>query len=183
MSRQGDWSCPECSELNFASRNECFKCKCYKSKAFKNQPQEKKKGDWNCNCGELNFASRVACRKCGKNKQPETTQNNHQASQQPHGTNQVNSIKPGDWTCPACNKFNFGTRTVCFGCGKQKEEINIQVEDETCIVCMERNIDTVITTCGHLGYCGPCALNMNKCPVCRSQYNPDADLLKVFKVK
>lgn len=174
MSRQGDWKCPECGYDNFASRDACGKCKCWRSKAFKNQPIEKKRGDWNCPCGELNFASRTECRKCGKGKQSSSN------TQNPSKT--VPVAKPGDWYC-ACGTMNFGSRNACYGCGNPKETQNNQSnETETCIICMERKKDTVITKCGHLGYCNLCALNMNKCPICRVNYNPDTDLLKVFQV-
>jgi len=62
--RQGDWDCPQCSELNFAARNKCRKC---------NTPRPEhlgkggRPGDWVCfNCEDLNFASRAVCRKCGR---------------------------------------------------------------------------------------------------------------------
>lgn len=168
MLRHPDWNCPECGHLNFGKRDECEKCRCYRSKAFKNRPLIKK-GDWNCECGELNFASRNACRKCGKNKIGIFN-------------NSLIEKKPGDWDC-SCATVNFGSRTVCFKCGKDKLQTDAKVpERETCIICMEREIDTVLTPCGHLGYCGLCAFNMTNCPVCRQLYNPDTDLLKVFKV-
>jgi hypothetical protein len=80
--------------------------------------------------------------------------------------------------------MNFGSRTVCFGCGKAKEgeKEKEEQEEEICVICMENRIDTVIKVCGHFGCCGLCALNMYKCPICRAAYNPDVDLLKVYKV-
>jgi len=66
--RQGDWDCPQCSELNFAARNMCRKC---------NAPRPEhlgvggRPGDWVCfKCGDLNFASRTICRKCGRPNSP-----------------------------------------------------------------------------------------------------------------
>ncbi|QKF94690.1 zinc finger ranBP2-type protein [Fadolivirus algeromassiliense] len=186
MSKRGDWNCPDCGYSNFASRTECLNCKCWRSKALKSQPMEKKKGDWNCSCGELNFASRTGCRKCGKNKDSNDTNaaQNVSGLSNNNKSGQINS-KPGDWNC-TCGTMNWGSRTVCFTCGKQKDpeltQTSNNTHDDTCVICMERNKDTVITVCGHLGYCGLCALNMNKCPICRVNYNPDTHLLKVFKV-
>ena len=134
MSKKQDWACPECGYNNFASRTECLNCKCYRSKAFR-------KNDWTCECCEVNFSSRNACRKCGIDKP-------NSINVKPQET-----MKPGDWTCSACNKMNFAVRTVCYGCGKTKPEQsqNIEPVDETCIICFERTIDTVIKSCGHFG--------------------------------
>jgi Zinc finger, C3HC4 type (RING finger) len=55
-------------------------------------------------------------------------------------------------------------------------------EEDTCIICYERDIDTFIKHCGHLAYCSICAHAMNSCAVCRVVYNPDNDLGKIYKV-
>jgi len=208
--KPGDWDCPQCGSLNFASRNECRDCKCYKSKA---NPVEKKKGDWNCSCGELNFASRNNCRRCdkakaqnsggfmnwlfnGPNKPPVLQQikNNVDLTPiksgiletinntiQPKKPVDLTSIKPGDWLCDQCQTNNFGTRVVCFNCGKNKDKQieTEEKEDELCGVCLSSPTDTCITVCGHL-FCNFCALNCNKCPKCRKDYTA-GDLIKIYK--
>jgi len=184
--KTGDWDCPQCNALNFASRNECHKCKCYKSKA---KPVEKKKGDWNCSCGELNFATRTNCRKCDSPK-PQNSggflnwilgSSNNQPIQQNQTKKPVDltTLKPGDWLCDQCQTNNFGTRVVCFSCGKNKDKQTEEKEDELCGVCMSSPTDTCITICGHL-YCNFCALNCNKCPKCRKDYTA-GDLIKIYK--
>lgn len=200
--KTGDWDCPDCSTVNFASRNECYKCKCYKSKG--KTPEKKKgdwKGDWNCGCGELNFASRTNCRRCNKPKdqttQPvQSTQNSNgiinwifggtsnQPSQpsQPKKPVDLTSLKPGDWLCDSCQTNNFGNRVVCFNCGKNKDkqqDDNEEKEDELCGVCLTAPTDTCISLCGHL-FCNFCALNCNKCPKCRKDYTA-GDLIKIYK--
>lgn len=205
MSDKNDWKCPECGYNNFSYRDECQKCKCWKSKAFlykSNSTGTTRKGDWNCSCGELNFASRTNCRKCRKNKSGDQTQNNsnmksgdwncscgelnfasrvicRKCHKDKCDDQSQNMMKPGDWICSSCDLVNFGSRSVCYDCGTPK----VITQEETCVICMERNIDTVITVCKHLGYCNLCALSMNKCPICRTKYDPDTQLLKVFKVK
>lgn len=69
----GDWTCPACSKLNFASRVDCFEC--HRSKLDDGLPKlaslspPSKPGDWICGsaaCGASNFAKRVQCYKCAK---------------------------------------------------------------------------------------------------------------------
>lgn len=188
-----DWNCPECSYYNFGSRSECSECGCFRSKAFNNDNNNsKKKGDWTCNCGELNFASRTECRKCKKIKSCFVTGIKVVSEKEADPLVPSIEVKPGDWLCPKCSINNFGSRVVCFKCStprvveqqKNSAQINeksapIDEKDE-CVVCLERKKDTVITVCGHLGYCNACALNMKSCPICRATYNPQKDLLKVF---
>jgi len=126
-----------------------------------------KKGDWKCSCGDVNFASRQACRKCNKTKPTEAP-----------------SFEQGDWYCGSCNTHNFKSRNTCFSCQTARSVKQTDEEhDDTCVICLDRPINTVVKTCGHLGYCYECALSMHQCPICRKDYDPDADLLKVFKAK
>lgn len=209
MYKKGDWTCPQCAYDNFASRTTCKNCGCYKSKATMHTPHAKP-GDWICpNDNELNFASRKDCRKCGTKKlkisqsqQPQQpyqeAQQQQQEAQQQQESQQIQSpqqesqqtqlkIRPGDWYCieDSCKTLNFATRTFCFGCGKPKNnvlETKNEEKDETCIICFERETDTVITKCGHLGYCNLCALKMKECPICRLPYDSSKDILKIFRV-
>jgi len=108
VQRSGDWYC-SCGEMNFASRDNCRKCRLGKN-AF-----VQRSGDWNCSCGEMNFASRNQCRKCGLGK---ITFSN--AS----GSNIVQKI--GDWTC-SCGELNFASRDQCRKCGVDKNIITTQL--------------------------------------------------------
>eukprot|EP00928_Gymnodinium_smaydae_P018935 TRINITY_DN17215_c0_g3_i2.p1 TRINITY_DN17215_c0_g3~~TRINITY_DN17215_c0_g3_i2.p1 ORF type:complete len:291 (-),score=57.66 TRINITY_DN17215_c0_g3_i2:172-990(-) len=56
--REGDWECPDCGALVFASRETCFKC---------DRASQRKEGDWDCpDCGFLVFASKESCPKCDR---------------------------------------------------------------------------------------------------------------------
>eukprot|EP00933_Yihiella_yeosuensis_P021908 TRINITY_DN17271_c0_g1_i6.p1 TRINITY_DN17271_c0_g1~~TRINITY_DN17271_c0_g1_i6.p1 ORF type:complete len:269 (+),score=48.60 TRINITY_DN17271_c0_g1_i6:86-892(+) len=62
--RQGDWICPNCSNHNYASRDNCNKCG-----RPKNAPANFRDGDWMCPaCQNHNYASKTACNKCGAPK-------------------------------------------------------------------------------------------------------------------
>ena len=157
MSRRlPDWDCPECGNLVFGSKKECGKCGKWRPRAEGVAPA-KKPGDWNCPaCDDLNFASRSTCRKCNANKP---------------GNAFVE--RPGDWKCSGCNELNFGSRDVCRKCSLPKKTLLL------CAVCMERDINCSLP-CGHISFCMECASNMNKCPFCRQEYNPDRDVKRAF---
>lgn len=181
--KRGDWACPQCGQNNFASRDKCYGCGCFRSKAFKTD-QSARPGDWNCSCGELNFASRNACRKCGNVKPGSVTLPLRQKDELSRPL--AGSTRPGDWTC-TCGELNFASRSNCRKCGILKGGTSTTTpapltDTDTCIICMDRKKDTVITVCGHLGYCGVCALNLTQCPICRKGYNPDTQLLKIYDV-
>jgi len=116
--REGDWDCPSCHEMNFASRSFCRKCRAAKDSSpssgrggrLENGSEgdrstgggvegNMKPGDWHCpSCKDLNFASRSVCRKC----------------QSPHPDH--SNARPGDWLCKSCNELNFASRMVCRKC-------------------------------------------------------------------
>ena len=151
-----DWTC-ECGELNFKSRSECRKCK-------KQNKTNIKPGDWVCSCGIINFTKRKSCYKCNKLK------------------NNGPTFKEGDWYCGSCNKLNFKSRQKCYICGwvkkEQIKELN-NVFDE-CVVCMDKKKNYIIIKCGHLCFCEDCGKNLTVCPMCRVDYDPNNDLLKVY---
>jgi hypothetical protein len=73
--RPGDWNCPGCADLNFASRDRCRKCggpRVIPAAAAPVPPVPvERPGDWHCDgaaCAVLNFGTRTACFKCGRPK-------------------------------------------------------------------------------------------------------------------
>merc|ERR1712241_837909 len=81
--KPGDWSCPACGNLVYASKSACGKCNTPKPvggiDAMVNliggaggkgpTPPGGKPGDWLCpNCGNLVYASKIECGKCGTPK-------------------------------------------------------------------------------------------------------------------
>jgi hypothetical protein len=188
QTKPNDGTCV-CGEINFSYRNVCHKCGKDKPCTLVQSKRQTtqfavRRHDWVCSCGDTNFASRSACRKCGKNN-PCGSNTNLNTNINSNQSSPLISIKSGDWICTNddCKYNNFGTRIVCFKCGKPKEQQNNNTEkDETCIICMDHQKNTCIKQCGHLGFCYECALNISKCPICRIDYNPDTDLVKVYNV-
>lgn len=131
--REGDWTCPDCNNHNFASRVVCNKCSRPKDGIQTNQ--ELRPGDWMCReCGNHNFASRDACNKCraprpGK-RMPAPPMMAHAPLMAAYGGNGYGAMPPqrgppvkfppnakeGDWMCSSCGNHNFASRMECNKC-------------------------------------------------------------------
>ncbi len=160
--------------MNFASRNACFKCGRQKQVSVASS-MASKSGDWICqSCQNNNFAARTACNRCG---QPKSVPVETNAPPQM-------TIKPGDWKCSSCPETNFGSRIVCRSCGAARPSVDNKISDDNksdCVICMDKPIDSVITTCGHSAVCLQCGSTINKCPICRNRFNPQ-EIIKLYNV-
>lgn len=152
--RPGDWDCPRCGELVFASKRECGRC-------------TRQDRDWTCDrCGNLVFGRRSQCGKCFQHRSTTTG---------------PTRVRPGDWWCESCAGLNFGTRTHCFKCGQARRPDPITVpddEDTQCTICCDRGRETCLP-CGHVIMCMVCTTSQRACPLCRVPYT-DADVKKVY---
>ncbi|KAJ6790815.1 ranBP2-type zinc finger protein isoform X1 [Iris pallida] len=86
--REDDWTCPTCSNLNFAFRTVCNMRKCNTPRPgsqgpmFENSKGSKPKmpeGSWTCNkCNNINYPFRTKCNRqnCGAEKPPEENASN-----------------------------------------------------------------------------------------------------------
>ncbi|UJR25648.1 hypothetical protein I4U23_006999 [Adineta vaga] len=179
----GDWPCSKCNEVNFKSRTACRRCATPRVQPTANNspptgvtPQiVPKQGDWTCHfCNNINFAARIACNKCGRQKQSAPNANANATA--------ITMQKPGDWKCSSCPEMNFGSRTVCRSCGTARPSAEASNNDKSeCVICMERAIDSVITTCGHSAVCLPCGNQITQCPVCRNTFNQQ-QIIKLYNV-
>ncbi len=52
------------------------------------------------------------------------------------------------------------------------------VSENTCKVCFEATINTVLIRCGHMGVCLDCSRQLDKCPICRAEID---EVVQVFK--
>ncbi|CAG5116479.1 unnamed protein product, partial [Candidula unifasciata] len=43
------------------------------------------------------------------------------------------------------------------------------VSDDACTLCFDHIADTQLLHCGHRGFCEVCALQLEKCPICRKE--------------
>lgn len=89
-------------------------------------------------------------------------------------------IKPGDWKCSSCPETNFGSRIVCRSCGANRPSAEANNKSE-CVICMDKAIDSVITTCGHSAVCLPCGNTITQCPICRNPFTQE-QIIKLFNV-
>jgi len=109
--RDGDWDCPDCGALVFASKESCFKCG---GGGSRQSSTGGRAGDWTCpSCGEMVFASKSSCFKCGASKGSGASGG---------GTDRSSGGgRAGDWTCPGCGENVFASKSSCFKCGATKE--------------------------------------------------------------
>ena len=74
MQRPGDWICPNCKQVVFANRAECFRCPTQRPLTSESSPHVSKvasarsavrSGDWNCpKCKQNVYASKNVCFRC-----------------------------------------------------------------------------------------------------------------------
>lgn len=127
--------------------------------------------DWDCiQCGERKiFGSKDKCNKCGC----------YRSKGVPSKNDAVPTVKAGDWTC-ICGVNNFAKRDKCFKCNAPKAPVEVKEEVKTCIVCMDRPLEVLITKCKHICMCNTCCQALSLCPMCRMPYNSQTDIDRVF---
>lgn len=75
--------------------------------------------------------------------------------------------------CSKCKRpFNLGATT------SRVSDCATSGEQEKCIICTDKPVDTVIVHCGHLVACFECASMLDDCPVCRKSKR---QAVKVFR--
>lgn len=179
--KPGDWYCPQCRGLIFASKKMCLKCKVDRNGQKQNL---KKIGDWICKaCGDYQFARNSKCRKCNA---PKTG----------HSAPQINK-KPGDWNCPKCDDHNFAKNMACRKCYTPNPNMTYTPPKTTPVKSTDDENDKLCSICldepkvmlllhqngseGHLCCCESCAeqlIDLNHdCPICRT---PVTQAIKVF---
>ncbi len=89
--------------------------------------------------------------------------------------------RPGDWKCSSCPETNFGSRVVCRSCGTARPSTENNTNKSECVICMEKPIDSVITTCGHSAVCLQCGTRLTQCPICRNPFNQE-QIIKLYNV-
>nr|KYP52933.1 RanBP2-type zinc finger protein At1g67325 family [Cajanus cajan] len=90
--RDNDWICPKCGNINFSFRTVCNMRKCNTpksesqvSKSDKNSKQKMPEGSWKCEkCNNVNYPFRTKCNRknCGADKPSESSKSPSAASGQ-----------------------------------------------------------------------------------------------------
>jgi len=103
--RPGDWVCSECGQLNFKSRNKCFRgCAVFR-------PVESSTsggGGW----GQFDQGWRERDRGFDGNK----------TDVWGRPVKAMQERRPGDWICPECNFLNYTSRQQCHRCELKKPQ-------------------------------------------------------------
>jgi len=141
--RAGDWICPGCDGVVFASKQVC-RC-----------GTRKKAGDWTCSkCNDLVFGSKSVCR-CGNPRVAATTK---------PGDWTCPSCK--DHVFARKSVCRCGTSKPVADKPSQPP-----TNDDTlncCVVCMTNAKEMMIKPCKHVCVCNGCVKQLKTCPICRS---------------
>ncbi|GBG32981.1 Hypothetical Protein FCC1311_092072 [Hondaea fermentalgiana] len=118
--REGDWDCPNCHSMCFASRGTCFKCRTPRPGGIPpGMGRERRDGDWDCPNGHHNFASRAFCFRCRvprPGSMPYGGAGGGGYGAPPGAPGGGPPARPGDWNCIECGGMNFASRMACFKC-------------------------------------------------------------------
>jgi len=135
----GNWSCLNCQNVNFAVRTVCNRCTAPKPPHLMQQakgraPVAGVDGNWACpHCQNVNYAIRDACNRCQVPKPAEEAV----GVEPPQETRTLVSMVAGkgisgrappvagvdgNWACPMCQNVNYGIRMVCNRCQAPKPD-------------------------------------------------------------
>lgn len=172
--KPGDWNCPKCGFVIFASKRQCLKCKVYKN-------------DWKCDgCGSFNKQRNTDCFRCKLVRQRLNTNEiaevlggpvqqilpRQQVVQQPPNNNAAAAAPPqfDILYYQAARPPPPPVVEEVAAPPPPRSELNPQKE---CCVCMDAEKDAFFLPCGHNCVCHSCAsvqqATLGKCPVCRQQ--------------
>lgn len=131
--RPGDWDCPACGAIAFASKGACYRCgeprpsgatpspaadaAAASPRDSRDSGRSRRPGDWDCpSCAALVFASKVACFRCAT---PRPAGTGMLPAAGGSGSGRQPTRRAGDWDCPNpnCRALVFASRQICFRCG------------------------------------------------------------------
>eukprot|EP01084_Bolivina_argentea_P320008 555149_1 len=152
--RPGDWMCPNCDFLIFASKKSCRKCgatnpsggsKSHKTGKRGGSGRRGKKGgkfsrsgseEWICsNCSSSNYPDRDKCRKCRthRSESPDTTMadadTSTTTSTSSHKGQKRRNPRQDEWVCTRCNTENYADREKCRKCDVPKSKHESPADD------------------------------------------------------
>lgn len=132
----GNWACPSCHNVNYASRQACNRCQLPRPAEVGQEelaamahsfsatsprggpPVAGIDGNWACSlCHNVNYAVRENCNRCQAPR-------SEAAADPPPQVGKVSAARGrppvvgenGNWACPLCQNVNFGMRDICNRC-------------------------------------------------------------------
>ena len=70
------------------------------------------------------------------------------------------------------------SQITCLASGPQTPKSGVEADD-TCKVCYDARINSVLIRCGHMAVCMECSHQLEKCPICRTEI---VDVIQTYKV-
>jgi len=136
--RPGDWSCTQCSNHNYSSREACNKCQAPKPMGG-GAPMGDGWGGCKGGCGAYGGG------KGGYGASPQQGfKGAGPARFSPYGVPAMApmnpNMRPGDWMCPGCSNHNYASRENCNKCQRSKNlPPNFREGDWMCPACTNHN--------------------------------------------
>mmetsp|Transcript_54391 Transcript_54391/g.156400 ORF Transcript_54391/g.156400 Transcript_54391/m.156400 type:complete len:265 (+) Transcript_54391:58-852(+) len=177
--RDGDWACSACGNVNFADRAVCNMRRCGASRQSELhlQPvlQDRFRQDWQCTqCGNVNFGDRLTCnmRKCGAAREVVGISSNQQVavawSQRPSATQgfaQTNHMQPMQHVrLPTGGLLLPPSAAVSNAAGPQTSAIGISSGIEAARGLVKGDW---VCSCGNLNFRNRAFCNMRRCELPR----------------
>lgn len=122
--RPGDWDCPSCQHMNFASRDQCRACGTPKPHGQNQEngdrmdSRDRDRGDRDSRDNRDRMDNRMDNRMDTRDRTDRMDNRMDNRDRRPR----YHEKRPGDWDCPACNHLNFARRDICRSCGLAKEQ-------------------------------------------------------------
>jgi cellular nucleic acid-binding protein len=128
---------------------------------------------------------------CHTCKQPGHKMSDCPNSKQPSATNpNINSniaLKCYNCSGTGHKSDSCSNPKKCYNCGnlghistnckEQKEQLDGDIDEKLCIICMDKNKEYIVVPCGHFKYCAECVKKINTCSTCRGKID---SYVKVF---
>jgi len=131
---RADWTCTQCSTINYVKSKYCKKCKTFKSGCGKFGAAGNEQSDWKCaGCAYFNVATRSHCKQCDQLCKDPVVGGHWQCKVcqfdmfsptlkcKPCITKKEEAER---WKCDACGCSNFSSKVLCGDCKKPNPAIN-----------------------------------------------------------
>jgi hypothetical protein len=141
----------------------------------------RKPGDWTClGCNELIFARKSKCFKCNLSKGEQPTQTQKKKLETITNRRILQELEDQNEKIKQQKQQLLIEKENLERLKDEREKKQVKKEDGSCVICYDRPAEVILKKCNHFILCTVCSHTLTECPVCRTQYNPDIDIGKIY---